>query len=235
VPDVITTVPAVVLAVYAHPDDPEVACGGTLAQWSSGGAAIHLLIACTGDKGAADPQTDPAALIDARAAEVAAGAAALGLAGFEMLGYPDGELTDGPELRGAIVGTIRRLRPDAVVCPDPTAAFFGRTYVNHRDHRVVGWATLDAVAPAAWSPLYFPDAGAPHHVAEVYLSGSLEPDVFVDVEDALGAKAAALRCHETQLRGSSELLDSALRRRAAEVGRSVGVGYAEGFRLLTPS
>ena len=233
-PEVIAAVPAVVLAVYAHPDDPEVACGGTLAQWAAAGAAIHLLIACTGDKGASE-LTDTAALVDARAAEVAAGAAALGLAGFEMLGWPDGELTDGPELRGAIVAAIRRLRPDAVVCPDPTAAFFGRTYVNHRDHRVVGWATLDAVAPAAWSPLYFPDAGDPHHVPEVYLSGSLEPDVFVDVELALDAKAAALRCHETQLRGSAELLDSALRRRAAEVGLGVGVRYAEGFRLLTPS
>ena len=44
--------------------------------------------------------------------EVAAGAAALGLAGFEMLGYPDGELTDGPELRarssGPSVGCARR-------------------------------------------------------------------------------------------------------------------------------
>jgi len=235
VAEVITTVPPVVLAVYAHPDDPEVACGGTLAQWCAAGAAVHLLIACTGDKGATDPETDVAALVDARAGEVAAGAAALGLSGFELLGWPDGELTDGPELRGAIVAAIRRLRPHAVVCPDPTAAFFGRTYVNHRDHRIIGWATLDAVAPAAWSPLYFPGAGVPHHVAEVYLSGSLEPDVFVDVEDALGAKAAALRCHESQLRGSAELLDSALRRRAAEVGRSVGVRYAEGFRLLTPS
>ncbi len=104
-----------------------------------------------------------------------------------------------------------------------------------------GWATLDAVAPAAWSPLYYPSAGAPHHVAEVYLSGTLEPDVYVDVETSLDAKAAALRCHRTQLRDSSELgdsselLDSAIRRRAADVGRAVGVRYAECFRLLTPS
>ena len=169
-------------------------------------------------------------------AEVAAGAAALGLTGFEMLGYPDGELTDGPELRGAIVGAIRRLRPDAVVCPDPTAAFFGRTYVNHRDHRVVGWATLDAVAPAAWSPLYFPDAGAPHHVAEVYLSG-LARARRVRRRRGCARTPRRRRCAATRrsCADSSELLDSAFRRRAAEVGRSVGVRYAEGFRLLTPS
>ena len=69
------------------------------------------------------------------------------------------------------------------------------------------------------------------HVAEVYLSGTLEPDVYVDVERAIEAKAAALRCHQTQLRGSAEVLDSAVRRRvllrdsehvcaASEVGAS---------------
>ena len=73
-PDVTATVPPVVLAVYAHPDDPEVACGGTLAQWSSSGAAVHLLIACTGDKGAADAMTDTAGLVDARAGRDLGGA-----------------------------------------------------------------------------------------------------------------------------------------------------------------
>jgi LmbE family N-acetylglucosaminyl deacetylase len=231
----ITALPDVVLAVYAHPDDAEVACGGTLARWAAAGASVHLIIACRGDKGTLDEGTDPDELARLRAAEVAAGAGALGLAGYEMLGYPDGELEDGPPLRAALVGAIRRLRPDAVVCPDPTAAFFGRTYVNHRDHRVVGWATLDAVAPAAWSPLYFPGTGAPHRVASVYLSGSLEPDVYVDVAPALDAKAAALQCHHTQLRGSAGVLEAAVRRRAEDAGRVAGARYAEGFRLLTPS
>jgi len=135
----------------------------------------------------------------------------------------------------ALVAAIRRLRPDAVVGPDPTAAFFGRTYVNHRDHRVVGWAVLDAVAPAAWSPLYFPSAGSPHRVAQVYLSGTLEPDAYVDIERTLEAKAAALRCHQSQLGGSDEVVATAVRQRAAEAGQAAGVRYAEGFRLLTPS
>src|ERR1700730_8586958 len=126
-PDVVTAVPSVVLAVYAHPDDPEVACGGTLARWAAGGAAVHLVITCAGDKGTRDPDTDPAQLARVRAIEVAAGVAALGLTGYEMLGYPDGEVPEGPELRETLVGTIRRLQPSAVVCPDPTAAFFGRT------------------------------------------------------------------------------------------------------------
>src|SRR5207302_351117 len=83
-------------------------------------------------------------------------------AGHEQLRIADGELDNTSELRRQIVTTIRRVRPDAVVCPDPTAVFFGDRYFNHHDHREVGWATLDAVAPAASNPHYFPNAGPVH-------------------------------------------------------------------------
>jgi LmbE family N-acetylglucosaminyl deacetylase len=227
--------PASALAVYAHPDDPEVSCGGTLARWSSAGTEIHVVICCLGDKGSSDPATDKEVLTRRRTAEVAAASNVLGLAGHHLLGYPDGELDDSAALRRRLVELIRRVRPEAVVCPDPTAAFFGASYINHRDHRVVGWATLDAVAPAAWMPLYFPDAGPPHRVASVYLSGTLQPDAWVDVTNTIDAKAEALLCHESQLGEAGEWLRSAVRERAEEAGRAAGVRYAEGFRLLYPS
>ena len=233
--DLVDAAPPVALAVYAHPDDPEVACGGTLARWAGAGAAVHLLVVCAGDKGSSDPAADPAELSARRAVEVAAAAERLGLTSHRLMGHPDGEVEDSAELRESLVAAIRGLRPDAVVGPDPTAAFFGRSYVNHRDHRIVGWAVLDAVAPAAWSPLYFPEAGAPHRVAEVYLSGTLDPDAYVDIEATLEAKTAALRCHESQLGGHDEVIAAAVRQRAADAGRAAGVRYAEGFRLLTPS
>jgi LmbE family N-acetylglucosaminyl deacetylase len=229
------TVPSVALAVYAHPDDPEIACGGTLATWAARGAAVHVVIVCAGDKGSHEQRATPSEVAAVRSAEVAEAASAIGLASHRVIGYPDGEVDDTTELRGLLVEAIRTLCPEVVVCPDPTAAFFGRTYVNHRDHRVVGWATLDAVAPAAWSPLYFPAAGAPHRVREVLLSGSLAPDVFVDITDGLDAKTAALRCHASQLGGSDEVMAAAVRQRAEDAGREVAVRYAEGFRLLTPS
>ncbi|MGH9275537.1 MAG: PIG-L deacetylase family protein, partial [Acidimicrobiales bacterium] len=66
-----TSIPDRALAVFAHPDDPEVSCGGTLARWASSGTEIHLVIANRGDKGSADPTTDPDALSEHRAEEVA--------------------------------------------------------------------------------------------------------------------------------------------------------------------
>ena len=44
-------IPEVVLAVYAHPDDADVACGGTLARWAKAGAAVHLIVCTDGGQG----------------------------------------------------------------------------------------------------------------------------------------------------------------------------------------
>ncbi|HVL93587.1 MAG TPA: PIG-L deacetylase family protein [Acidimicrobiales bacterium] len=224
--------PLSALAVYAHPDDPEVSCGGTLAAWAASGAAVHVVVCAQGDKGSPDPTAVPADLARRRAEEMTAAAAALGLRDHHGLGRPDGELENDAALRGELVALVRRLRPQVVICPDPTAVFFGSRYFNHRDHRMVGWATLDAVAPAASSPHYFPDAGPPHQVEAVYLSGTLEPDVWVDVSGFVEAKADALLCHASQMTESGERLRQVVRRRADDAGRAAGVEQAEGFRLL---
>jgi LmbE family N-acetylglucosaminyl deacetylase len=225
--------PARALAVYAHPDDPEVSCGGVLARWAEAGTEVHAVVATRGDKGSDDPATDPEALTRRRAGEVAAAAEVLGLAGVELLGHDDGELSAVPGLVRELVGVLRRLRPDVVVGVDPTAVFFGDAYVNHVDHRAIGWATLDAVAPASSSPLYFPGEGPVHQVATVLLSGTLEPDVWVDVGPTLDTKVRAMFCHRSQLApDADQWLGDFVRQRAAEEGRRVGVSYAEGFRRL---
>ena len=223
--------PARALAVYAHPDDPEVSCGGTLARWTAAGADVQVVVCARGDKGSSDPAVVPAELAARRAEEVAAAAVALGLSAAHLLGHPDGDV-DEPRLRAELVALVRRLRPEAVVCPDPTAVFFGSSYFNHRDHRAVGWAALDAVAPAAASPHYYPGAGPPHQVRQVWLSGTLEPDAWVDIGATVDAKAEALLCHRSQLGETGEWFRTVVLARAEEAGRAAGVAYAEGFRRL---
>jgi LmbE family N-acetylglucosaminyl deacetylase len=224
--------PARALAVYAHPDDPEVSCGGTLAHWARAGADVRLVVVNAGDKGSPDAATDPVELTERRAREVDAAAGVLGLTGVERMGLPDGEVTNDLALRARLVELIRTHRPDIVVCPDPTAVFFGDSYVNHRDHREVGWAVVDAVAPAASSPLYFPETGPPHQVAGLLLSGTFEPDVWVDISDSLELKVAAVQCHESRVGGDPALVAELLRTRTAESGAQVGVSHAESFRRL---
>lgn len=226
-----STVPARALAVYAHPDDPEVSCGGTLARWAAEGAEVHLVIANLGEKGSADPATRPDELAERRAAEVERAARVLGVRGVEFLGYPDGELDNTLELRARLVRLIRQTAPEAVVGPDPTAVFFGDSYVNHRDHRELGWALLDSLVPAA-SPLYFADTEPAHQASLVLLSGTLEPDAWVDISPVLDRKVDAVSCHESRLAGDPALVRSLLEQRAADEGRRAGVAFAEGFRRL---
>jgi LmbE family N-acetylglucosaminyl deacetylase len=193
---------------------------------------VRLVVVNSGDKGSAETGTNPAELTRRRAAEVDAAAEVLGLAGVERLGLPDGEVSNDLALRGRLVDLVRTHRPDVVICPDPTAIFFGDTYVNHRDHREVGWAVVDAVAPAAGSPLYFPETGPPHQIAALLLSGTLEPDVWVDISDSLELKVAAVQCHESRVGGDPALVAELLRTRTAESGAQVGVAHAESFRRL---
>jgi LmbE family N-acetylglucosaminyl deacetylase len=224
--------PDVALAVYAHPDDADVACGGTLARWARAGSAVHLVVCTDGGKGTFDPTVQSKKLVATRAAELEESSAVVGLAGIANLGYPDGELLDSDAFRQVLVEWVRRVRPQVVCGHDPTAVFFGREYFNHRDHRIAGTALLDAVAPAAALPLYFPDAGPAHQVATVLLSGTLEPDEWVDVSETIDCKAAAVECHRTQFSGSDGWAGEAVRRRAEEEGRRAGVPFAEGFRRL---
>jgi LmbE family N-acetylglucosaminyl deacetylase len=232
-----TEVPASALAVYAHPDDPEISAGGTLARWATAGAEVWALICTRGEKGSQDRGEDLDALARTRVDETARAAEVLGLAGHFHLEHGDGELDDGLELRGEITEHVRRLQPEVVICPDPTAVFFGDRYFNHRDHRMTGFAVLDAVSPAAGNPHYFPeqlgDGLAVHHVSTVYLSGTLEPNVWVDVTGTIERKIDALFCHASQLTETGDWFREFLRSSARDAGKRVGVDYAEGFRRLT--
>ncbi len=230
--------PSVVLAVYAHPDDADVGCGGSLARWAKAGSDVHLVVCTDGGKGTSDSGIVPSELAEERAGELEASSALIGLR--RGLGRPGTARRRARRGRrryhGELVRRVRALRPDLVCGHDPSALFFGRDYVNHRDHRILGLALLDAVAPAAALPHYSPEAGAPHPVRTVLLSGTLEPDEWVDVTDTIETKAAAVECHRTQFAGSAGSAGwagEAVCQRAAEEGRRAGVEYAEGFRRLT--
>jgi LmbE family N-acetylglucosaminyl deacetylase len=197
---------------------------------------VWVLVTTQGDKGSDDPAAVPADVAVRRRAETEAATAALGLAGTLHLGYPDGAIEDTAEVRAAIVRHVREIRPDVVLCPDPTALFFGDRYFNHRDHRVTGLVTLDAVAPAAANPHYFPEqiaeGLAAHHVEEVLCSGTLVPDTWVDITATLDRKVAAVQCHASQVGDEAHWVPEVVRERAAAVGLEVGVPHAEAFRRL---
>jgi LmbE family N-acetylglucosaminyl deacetylase len=210
-----------VLAVFAHPDDESLACGGTLARLADAGARVILLCASRGELGSI---SDPALVPDGdlggvRARELREAAAVLGISEVICLSHPDGDLrwVDVPELHAEIVRAIEQYRPDAVI----TFAEDGLYW--HLDHIGVHERTYTAVrslGPAA-PPLYYVTmqrgimrevANAAHARGGAPASSSfwgIAPDAFglsaappslvIDVRDWVPRKLAALRCHRTQM------------------------------------
>jgi LmbE family N-acetylglucosaminyl deacetylase len=223
--------PERVLAIYAHPDDPFISCGGTLKLWAEQGSNIDMIICTRGEKGSYDPSQSTQELAEIRRIEIDRAAKVIQCNTPILLGYPDGELSDDLELIEVLVGHIRQLKPEVVLCPDPTAIVFGEEYINHRDHRIVGMAVLDALSPAAALPLYFPDRGSPHSVRCAYMTGTLEASIRIDITNTIDAKIAAVKCHQSQLKDYHDI-DDLIRTRAQEEGNAAGMRYAEGFRRI---
>lgn len=224
--------PKSALAIYAHPDDADVAAGGLMALWASEGIAVHLAVLCDGAKGSHSPNLTSSLVRETRREELQSAADLLGVKSVTTLEWPDGTVSNTLELRETLVGLVRRLQPDVVLGPDPTATFFGEVYVNHRDHRETGWALLDAVAPAAAMPLYFPEQGPPHQVRVLLLSGTHEPDVVADVSKTIDIKVSAVLAHASQLADDAAAIRDVVLERAEQAGRPVGVAYGEAFRSV---
>ena len=216
-----------VLVVAPHPDDAEIGCGGTVARLTQDGVEVYYLIATNGDKGTEDPTLTNADLAATRDKEQRDAAAVLGVKEVTILQNGDGELVDGRELLGEITRHVRRIRPDIVLTTDP----FRTSFYIHRDHRITGMVTMDAVFPFARDRLHFPEhneAGLePHKTAEIYFWGCETPDVFVDISDTIEAKIEATKLHVSQF--GTDVQDW-IRSWAARNGESRGVAYAEEFR-----
>ena len=236
-------VPAIALAIGAHPDDVEFGCGATLAKWAAAGCVVHHLVCTDGSKGTWDPHQDLAELVALRQDEQRDAAKALGATGeVAFLGWPDGELVSGLRQRGEIAYWIRRLRPEVVLGHDPW-----KRYRLHPDHRHAGFLTVDGVV-AARDPHFYPDQPVGHHrPAALLLFEADEPDHVEEAEDeAVARKLAALEAHRTQLRstmfvelGSAEgeaqlaAFRARVNERLVAHGRIAGVPKGEAFKAIT--
>ena len=225
--------PASMMAVFAHPDDAEFACAGTVAKWAGAGTAITYVVATRGDKGTEDPDMTPSRLAAIREAEQRDAGALLGVSDYEFMGYPDGYLQHTLELRRDITRLLRRYRPEVVVTFDPSVRFFKDFYPNHPDHRAIGDATVDAVFPSARDRLTFPelltDGLEPHKVAQLWLAGSNEPNVWVDITGTLELKQAAMLKHPSQFGTDVPEFAEQLARMDAV---APGFEFAESFRRI---
>lgn len=220
-----------VMVVSPHPDDAEIGAGGTIALWVGQGREVFYVICTNGDKGSSDPNMTSEALAQIRQQEQMEAAKILGVSNVSFLGYPDGSLEDTPAFRGELVRLIRKHRPEVVLTTDPY-----RRYLWHRDHRITGIVTMDAIFPYARDHLSYPeqivDGLKPYKVKEIYFWGSEESDTFIDVEETFSLKLSALSCHVSQVGQYGDILKQHIEDRASKAGQSQGVPLAEAFRRI---
>lgn len=165
------SMPHILLAVFAHPDDEAFGCGGTLARYAAEGHDVHLICATRGEAGkitdpTIDPQSDRASL---REAELRAACAALGIHAPIFLGFHDSgrqertRLND-PEallnvedevLEAAVLEHLGRVQPDVMLAFDPHGIY---GHVDHlKMHRAATAAFWSAAKVSAKLPqrLYY--------------------------------------------------------------------------------
>lgn len=228
--------PRRILVVLAHPDDPEFFCGATIARWVAAGHQVRYCLLTCGDKGTQDRSLGGEALCTLRQEEQRAAAAVLGVTGVQFLGYPDGYLVPDIPLRRDITRVIRQERPDVVITCDPTTLFIGNDRLNHPDHRAAGQATLDAIYPAVRDHLNFfellsEEGLEPVLVNEIWVAGSLEPNVALDVTTFWETKLRALYEHKSQI-GDREAFTLRMRKRHTPDSTLENPRYEEKFRRI---
>jgi len=218
------------MIVVAHPDDAEFSAGGTVALAATEGKHVILIQVTSGNRGTSDRAISPERMAEVREAEQLESAARLGIHKTVFLRCGDGELMPDLALREKIVRMIREHKPDVIITHDPF-----RPYALHPDHRAVGLATTDAVYPTARDHLYFAEHVTeglePHKTAEIWFSGSDQPDRFVDITASFDRKIHALLAHVSQV-GDGEGLAERMRERAVELAKDQDFELAEVFKTV---
>ncbi|HEV3475606.1 MAG TPA: PIG-L deacetylase family protein [Actinomycetota bacterium] len=225
------------LVAFAHPDDAEFLCGGTVAQWVREGTDVVYVCATDGSAGWNGPDRSREEIARIREEEMREAASVLGVTDVAFLGYTDGSLEPNLELRRAVTRHVRRARPNVLVTFDPSKLWFGRSYINHPDHRAIGQAVLDVVVCDAPTRPQFPDLVdeglEPFSVPELWLATEpSDADARVDIGETMDLKMKAIRAHRSQLENMGDTDWDARIREWGSAAAEGGMEFAEPFRTF---
>ena len=219
-----------ILAIGAHPDDVELACGATIVKHVKQGKKVAVVDLTEGELGSRGS-------VEKRYSEAVEASKILGLVERKNLQLPDGFFQEDQESLTRLIRQIRYFQPSIILANAPSdrrpdhgrgaqliarAAFLSglrkiETSYNDNDQE-------------AWRP-----AAIYHYIQDYYL----EPDFVVDVTDFVETKFEAIKAYKTQFFDptsiepqtpiSGEDFFDFMRGRMMQYGRPIGVKYAEGF------
>ena len=222
-----------ILAIGAHPDDVELGCGGTVLKEIEKGKKVGIIDLTQGELG-----TRGTAMT--RFSEASDAAKILGVTVRENLGFADGFFINNKEHQLEVIKMIRKYKPEIVLCN----AFDDR----HIDHGKGSKLVSDACFLSGLIKIETRDsegelqeAWRPKQVYHYIQWKNLEPDFVVDISSVIDEKMQSVLAYKTQFYdpdskdpvtpiSSKNFTDSVIYR-AQDLGRLVGVAYAEGFNV----
>ncbi|MDG1685541.1 MAG: bacillithiol biosynthesis deacetylase BshB1 [Flavobacteriaceae bacterium] len=219
-----------ILAFGAHPDDVELSCGGTIAKEVSSGKKVGIVDLTRGELGTRGSA-------DLRDREAKQAASILGVSIRENLGFRDGFFKNDEAHQLEIIKILRKYRPKVVLCNAQTDRHIDHGRAASLVHDACFLSGLlkietvvDDMPQTPWRPSQV------YH----YMQWNNDPcDFVVDISEFIDKKMAAILAYASQFYdekskepktpiSSQQFLDS-IQNRAADLGRMIGVGYAEGF------
>ncbi len=222
------------MAFFAHPDDAEILCGGTLIRLAGLGWDVHIATATAGDCGSATLSRD--AISDLRREEGRRAAALIG-ASYHCLEESDVDVAFDHASNRKAIDLFRRLAPSLVL----THPRFDYMLDHEQVHLLARSASFSYPIPNA-SALPLPAGAAIPHLyytdpiegRDPYSGLPVTPTTTIDVTGVIDRKAEMLALHASQrewLRehhGMDEYIE-AMRRHGAFRGGLIGSEYAESF------
>lgn len=221
-----------ILVFGAHPDDAELGAGGTIAKEIALGKKVGIVDLTRGELG-----TRGSAEI--RDKESAAAAKVLGVAVRENLKFRDGFFVNDEEHQLEVIKMIRKYQPNTVLCN----AIDDRHIDHGKGSKLVSDAcflsglrrietTVGEENQKEWRP---------KQVYHYIQWKNIAPDFVVDISGYMEEKTNSILAYASQFHDpnsnepetpiSSKTFIQSVKYRAEDLGRLVGVDYAEGFTV----
>ncbi len=213
----------------AHPDDAEMAMGGTMIRLTDAG---YKLLSVSLTRG----QMSTRGTVDERMKEFEAASRVVGCDGL-ALDFMDTEVVNTPDGRKKIAALIRTHRPRIVFAPYHTNSFGELWGIANVDHYAAGGLVRDGAKMARLDKVV-PDL-PPHQIDQLYfymLPRNVHPNLLVDVSNVIDRTFEAIRCYKSQmgLVISGNRIEAILRTMRAHPAIAIGAEYAEAFTTELP-
>lgn len=224
----------VALGFFAHPDDAEFLCAGTLARLADAGWEVHIATATAGDCGSTT--LPPAEIAEVRRQEGAAAAAMID-ARYHCLDELDVHVVFDKQANRKAIDLFRRVGPTLVITHPRHDYMLDHEQVHLLarsaafSYSIPNASSLPLLDGSSMPWLYYAD---PIEGNDPYTGMPVEPTLLLDVSDVFDRKVEMLACHASQrewLRahhGMDEYIE-AMKRHSANRGRELGVDHAEAF------